>query len=219
MSSEHHRLLPAIEASLLRARGERNLISTERRQLLTTLAEWIAGEMNSGNAAELIFICTHNSRRSHLSQLWAQAAALWNGLPDVHCYSGGTEATAFNTSAITALRGAGFEITTSDISANPRYTVRLGDDAEPLIAFSKEYGHDENPAREFCAVMTCSQADEGCPVVIGAAKRISLPFDDPKAADGTPEEAAVYEERSRQIAREMLFAMDAVPSLLQSIQN
>jgi arsenate reductase len=38
--------------------------------------------------------------------------------------------------------------------------------------------------------MTCSEADKNCPIVLGALDRISLPYNDPKEADGTPEEAA-----------------------------
>jgi arsenate reductase len=38
--------------------------------------------------------------------------------------------------------------------------------------------------------------------------RISLPYDDPKAADGTSEEAERYEERCLQIATEMMYVME-----------
>lgn len=203
-------IFPLLDASLLRARSERALIDSARRQQLDELARMISERIEADGEARLIFICTHNSRRSHLSQLWAQAAAAWSGVPNVSCFSGGTEATAFNPSAVQALRNAGFEIQTRDAVTNPRYEVRYAAASEPLIAFSKEYGHASNPSDGFIAVMTCSHADEGCPVVFGAAQRISLPYDDPKEADGTPREAAVYEERSRQIAREMVFVMDEI---------
>jgi hypothetical protein len=72
------------------------------------------------------------------------------------------------------------------------------------------YADAANPQREFCAIMTCSQADEACPNVAGAANRIAIPYEDPKAADGTPEEAAVYDERCAQIARETLYAFSLV---------
>ncbi len=199
-----------LNESLRLAHSERDLIDADRRMKLDELARQIGGRLDTEGGARLIFICTHNSRRSHLSQLWAQAAAAWNGLNEITCFSGGTEATAFNTIAVQALRSAGFEIETEDGSSNPRYEVRYADGAEPLIAFSKEYSHESNPSDGFIAVMTCSSADEGCPVVFGAAGRISLPYQDPKEADGTPQEAAVYEERSRQIAREMVYVMDRV---------
>ncbi|MCK4776283.1 MAG: protein-tyrosine-phosphatase, partial [Candidatus Krumholzibacteria bacterium] len=63
---------------------------------------------------------------------------------------------------------------------------------------------------DFCAVMTCSQADKNCPVVVGASMRVAIPYDDPKAFDGTDQEAANYDERCRQISREMLYLFSAV---------
>jgi len=158
----------------------------------------------------LVFICTHNSRRSHLSQIWAQTAAGRYGVAGVETFSGGTEATAFNPRAVTALRRAGFTIPEPEAGANPRYQVRCHAEAPPLVCFSKVYGDASNPRSDFYAVMTCSQADQNCPVVAGAAQRIALPFDDPKAFDGTLEEAAQYDERCRQIAREMLFIFSTV---------
>ena len=58
--------------------------------------------------------------------------------------------------------------------------------------------------------MSCSQADRNCPLVPGCAARIALPYDDPKDFDGTDREAAMYDERCRQIAREMLFVFSQV---------
>ncbi|MCZ7556509.1 MAG: protein-tyrosine-phosphatase [Bacteroidia bacterium] len=205
-------IFPRLAASLMRARSERDRIDSARRQQLDALVRSINERIDADSEARLIFICTHNSRRSHLSQLWAQAAAIWNGRHDIACFSGGTETTAFNPSAVQALRNAGFEIETATHDTNPRYDVRYAVSSAPLVAFSKKYDHASNPSDGFIAVMTCSQADDGCPVVLGAAQRISLPYGDPKEADGTPLEAAVYEERSRQIAREMVYVMDALAS-------
>jgi arsenate reductase (thioredoxin) len=42
--------------------------------------------------------------------------------------------------------------------------------------------------------------------VVGAEKRISLPFDDPKDFDGTNQEAIKYHERVLEIGREICFA-------------
>lgn len=150
---------------------------------------------------------THNSRRSHLAQIWAQAAALHYRVPGVEVYSGGTEATAFNPRAVAALRRAGFDIQASadGNGSNPRYLVRFGGRSEPLECFSKIYSQPPNPQADFCAVMTCSEADRNCPLVAGATVRIALPYDDPKAFDGNPQESAAYDERCRQIAREMLY--------------
>jgi arsenate reductase len=58
--------------------------------------------------------------------------------------------------------------------------------------------------------MTCTHADENCPLVAGADVRISLPYDDPKAFDNTPLEAAKYTERVHEIGREILYAFSLV---------
>jgi protein-tyrosine-phosphatase len=187
-----------------------DLIPTERRATLDELATFIAERRRAGEQAELIFICTHNSRRSHMAQLWAQTAAHYFGLDHVATYSGGTEATAFNPRAVAALERAGFAIEATSAGENPVYAVRFIADMEPMTCFSKVYDQPPNPTAGFCAVMTCGEAEAACPIVFGAAARISLPYDDPKAADGTAEEEAVYDERCRQIAREMLYAFSRV---------
>jgi hypothetical protein len=63
-----------------------------------------------------------------------------------------------------------------------------------------------NPNEDYCAVMTCSQADKNCPNVWGASHRVAISYDDPKVADDTANETATYDKRCAQIAREMLFA-------------
>src|SRR5690606_12318202 len=141
----------------------------------------------------------------HLSQLWASVAAAHYGLTGVESYSGGTEATAFNPRAVAALERAGFEIDPRDESDNPRYAVSYAAGGPVLEAFSKKYTDAPNPRQNFAAIMTCSDADKNCPTVEGAALRVPIPYVDPKQSDGSPEEAAAYDERARQIAIEMFY--------------
>ena len=185
-------------------------ISNERRIVLNELTEFIQNKSDNDEPVNLVFICTHNSRRSHISQIWAQAAAAHYGIQQVHSFSGGTEATALNPRAVKAMQEAGFEIYATDQSSNPTYEVKFSNDAPPLRAYSKKYDANVNPQNGFAAIMTCSHADENCPVVIGMEKRISLPYNDPKDFDGTPLEAAKYAERVREIGREILFAFSKV---------
>ncbi len=187
-----------------------SIIPEERKQLLKQLAVFIDRKHKSGEPACLIFICTHNSRRSHISQIWAQAAAAYYNVEEVKCYSGGTEATAFNPRAVKAMNEVGFSIVKTDESENPRYEVHLGVTISPLLAFSKVYNDPFNPSTGFAAIMTCSHADENCPLVIGAEERISLPFDDPKEFDGTPQEAEKYHERILEIGREICYAFSII---------
>ncbi|MCA8990701.1 MAG: protein-tyrosine-phosphatase [Planctomycetaceae bacterium] len=181
-------------------------IPAQRQSELAELSEFVRQQGVSGKPALLTFICTHNSRRSHLSQIWAATAAAHYGVNNVETFSGGTEATAFNPRAIASLQRAGFTIEVPEESDNPRYSVQYSTGAEPLVCFSKVYNSEPNPTSNYCAVMTCSDADEKCPIVQGAAKRLAVKYDDPKAFDGTPLESSKYDERCAQIAREMLFA-------------
>lgn len=185
-------------------------ISAERKEDLQLVADYIIAKQKQHQPVRLLFVCTHNSRRSHMSQIWARAAATYYGLQNIETYSGGTEVSAFNPRAVAALSRAGFTIRPQTAEANPRYDVYLADAVQPLVCFSKKYNDAANPHQQFCAVMTCSQADAACPFVAGADGRMSVPYDDPKVADGTPQEAARYDERCAQIAREMLWVMHTV---------
>lgn len=181
-------------------------IPAERKESLDLIAAFIHEQHDSLRTADLVFICTHNSRRSHLSQVWAATAAWYHALDHVRTHSGGTEATAFNPRAVAALERAGFHVTKPE-GKNPGYEVSFSTERNAEPCWSKRYDDPANPQQGFCAVMTCSDADKNCPIVHGALDRISLPYRDPKEADGTPEEAARYDERCLQIAAEMWYVM------------
>ena len=184
--------------------ADRDAIPSDRVRILEEIVDYIS----SKDEPKLNFICTHNSRRSHLSQIWAQAFAHKFSIP-LATFSGGTEATAFNPNAVAALQRAGFDISKKG-EYNPRYEVSFDEKAHPVIAFSKRYEDSPNPTRDFAAIMTCSEADAECPVVLGADTRIKLFYQDPKIADGTPNEASTYDERCRQIAKEMFYVFDKI---------
>ena len=185
-------------------------LQPERLQELNDLAAWVAGR----DEANCIFICTHNSRRSHMGAIWAQAAAWHFGLDGVRTFSGGTEATAFNPRAVAALRGLGVRIVPVDENGgNMIYQVGLQADRPEFDVFSKVYSDPVNPSEGFAAVMTCSDADEACPLVFGADARFATPYVDPKISDGTPEEAATYRERAMQIGAEMFYVMRQAASI------
>ncbi|MEZ4790105.1 MAG: protein-tyrosine-phosphatase [Flavobacteriales bacterium] len=184
-------------------------IPAERKESLDLIAAFIRERRDTSATADLTFICTHNSRRSILSQVWAATAACAFGLDHVRTFSGGTEATAFNPRAIEALRRAGFHVAVPE-GKNPRCTVAISKERATEPCWSKRYDDPANPQQGFCAVMTCSEADKNCPIVLGALDRISLPYRDPKEADGTSEETARYDERCLQIAAEMWYVMRQV---------
>lgn len=185
-------------------------ISDERKIVLQPLVNFIQGKTNNGQEIRLNLICTHNSRRSHLSQVWAQTAAAHYGITNVFCYSGGTEATAMFPMAAQTLAKQGFQIKTIAEGSNPIYAIKYSANAHPIIGFSKTFDDDFNPQTEFAAILTCSSADQGCPFIAGAEVRIPITFEDPKAFDNTPQQAEKYEERSVQIATEMFYVFSQI---------
>lgn len=203
-------LLPALQETVEKIRTEHGAISKERKALIESMAVFISAQITQEKPVNLNFICTHNSRRSHIAQLWAQTAAYHYSVADVHCFSGGTQATAFNPRAVTAMREAGFEITQISSGDNPHYLVSFSNQAPPVKAFSKRYDAGVNPNKNFAAIMTCSHADENCPLIPGATKRIALTYDDPKDFDNTPLEGPKYRERVMEIGREIFFAFSKV---------
>ncbi|MCG2461037.1 protein-tyrosine-phosphatase [Flavobacteriaceae bacterium F89] len=187
-----------------------DVISRSRRKVLRPLVDFICSKLDHQQEIRLVFVCTHNSRRSHLAQVWAQTMAHYFGVGSVVAYSGGTQATAMSPSVAKTLIATGYRVTPISSGANRVYAIKFAENEHPVMGFSKIYDHDFNPRFGFAAVMTCSQADRDCPYIEGAEKRISLPYEDPKLFDGTKEEEDKYLERSQQIAAEMHYVFSEI---------
>lgn len=202
-------MYPALETYIEKMELNFDSIPGQRKESLLKLADYVQSKKEAGQTAKLNFICTHNSRRSHLAQIWTTVAAMYYGMEDIETYSGGTEATAFNPRAVAAIERAGFKVENPG-GENPRYIVKFNKKAEPLICISKTFDDDVNPDTSFAAIMTCSDADENCPFVPGAEFRIPITYQDPKESDGTDREEEIYDERCRQIGTEMFYMMSKV---------
>lgn len=185
-------------------------IPPDRKAILQPLVDYIQKKQAAQSELRLNFICTHNSRRSHLSQVWAQTAAAYYGIKNVFCYSGGTAATALFPVVAETLTRTGFQVKRIAEGYNPIYAIKFSDNEHPVIGFSKTYDHKFNPTGAFAAIMTCSQADGDCPFISGAEKRIPITFEDPKAFDSTPQQAEKYQERSLDIATEMFYVFSQI---------
>lgn len=185
-------------------------ISLERKEILQSLINYIQDKLNQNEEIRLNFICTHNSRRSHLSQIWAQTMAFQFGIKNVFCYSGGTEATAMFPKVGETLVNQGFEIQQLSEAENPVYGIKFSENESPIICFSKAYFDAFNPKSNFGAIMTCNNADEGCPMVFGAEARFPIKYDDPKEFDGTELMDEKYAERSIEIASEMYYVFSKI---------
>lgn len=185
-------------------------VSNERKIILKPLIDFIQNKIDKQQEIRLNFICTHNSRRSHLSQIWAQTMAFQFKIPAVFCYSGGTEATEMFSKIGETLSNQGFQIQKLSESENPVYAVKYAENEHPIICFSKVFDDAFNPKSNFAAIMTCSSADEGCPFIAGAEKRLPIRYEDPKAFDGTELMNTKYAERSLEIASEMHYVFSQI---------
>lgn len=185
--------------------AEFSSIPEDRKEILHKISQYIILKRNDNKPINLVYICTHNSRRSHFGQVWSHVAASYYGINNVQSFSGGTEATAFNINAINALKRIGFKVKPINIEKNSTYHVFHDDNEAPSVCFSKTYNDPKNPQNEFAAIMTCSDAEENCPFIPGVELRIGTTYDDPKAFDNTAQQDDKYDERCKQIALETLY--------------
>jgi arsenate reductase len=208
MTLTQSKLFPEIETQIKTLHPQ--TISNERKAVLNLLTDSIQSKVSKGEDIRINFICTHNSRRSHLSQVWAQTMACYFNIKNVYCYSGGTEATALYPMVVNTLQKSGFQIQTISKNENPVYSIKYADNEHPIIGFSKTLDDDFNPKSEFIAIMTCNSAHEACPFVPGAETRIPITFEDPKIFDNTPQQVEKYLERSLQIATELCYVFSQI---------
>lgn len=211
-------LFPKLQAYAMGVTGDFGKIDSTRKMVLNQIAGEVFNQIQTQGKANLTVICTHNSRRSHIGQLWLSVAAVFYGVNQLNAFSGGTEATRFHSNAIDGLKRAGFKIATGGSGVqgrdNPTYTVNIGKNLPAFIAFSKRFDHRDNPKTGFAAILVCSEADEACPVVPGARARFSLPHNDPKHFDGTPAAQKAYDDTVKNIAIEMMYVVAKVKDQL-----
>jgi protein-tyrosine phosphatase/arsenate reductase len=184
-------------------------IPEKRKEILTKITAYIQQRKDANKPISLVYICTHNARRSFFGQIWAQTAASFYHIENCTTYSGGMEVTRCHPNAINALQNQGFETQIILDSNNPIYQISFGEPVK-MNCFSKLYNDESNPKVDFAAIMVCSDAETNCPFIPEAALRISTTYDDPKEFDGTPIESEKYVERANQIALECLYVFSKV---------
>ncbi len=189
---------------------DKNFILNDRKDKLNLLINFIKHKHNKDLPIRLKFICTHNSRRSHLAQICAQTMAYYFKIDNVHCYSGGTETTAMYSMVAKTLVNSGFQIQKLSEDKNSIYSIKYAENEPSILGFSKKFDDDFNPKSEFCAVMTCNSANEACPLVIGSENRVAITYEDPKLFDNTPQQLEKYQERNLQIATEMFYVFSKI---------
>lgn len=185
-------------------------ISEERFDLLMQIADTIVDEYEERERVNVNFICTHNSRRSQFSQVWAFFAIEYFELDNIFAYSGGTEVTAFHRNTVKSLQKVGFEFNVVDFShQNPRYIISFNGTQKSVLGFSKTFDNSENKF-PYLAITTCDSADENCPFIPDAIHRFHLPYIDPKKVDGTETQNETYLATSKQIAGELFTIFEDV---------
>lgn len=188
-------------------------ISDERKTLLLKISDAIAKEHTLNKEVNLNFICTHNSRRSQLGQVWSFYAAHYFKL-NINAFSGGTEVTAFYRNTVKTLQKVGFEFQLIDFShQNPTYQISFKGTKKAVLGFSKFYNDSLNK-EPFMAITTCNNADINCPFIPTASHRFHLPFVDPKHSDGSDTQEETYLQTSQQIAGEIYFIFSEVKKLV-----
>lgn len=180
-------------------------IPLNRKETLEEMTRYMLSKQQINEPIHLLYVCTHNSRRSHFGQVWATVACKYYNIKHVHVFSGGTEATSFHLNAIRSLKRIGFDVQTTEKGENPIFLVNYGNREEIISCFSKVYNHPANPQSACAAIMTCSEAEKNCPFISGLEFRIATAYDDPKIFDETPLQDSKYDERCRQIARETFY--------------
>jgi arsenate reductase len=188
-------------------------LTEDRKIKLLKVAKSVAQEYTKNKIANLNFICTHNSRRSQLGQVWAFYAANYFNL-NIHAFSGGTEVTAFYRATVKTLQSVGFDFKVIDFShQNPKYLISFNGNKETILGFSKRFDDPTNK-EPFIAITTCNNADANCPFRPTAIDRFHLPFVDPKFSDGTSEQIEAYLLTNEQIAAEVYFIFNEIKKIV-----
>ncbi len=189
-------------------------INPNRKKELSFLAELIHEELKKMSCCKVMFICTHNSRRSQLAEFLLRIVAHDKGINGLETFSGGTEATSFNYRMVNALDSFSFNFDQTNDISNPKYSFLSNHKELNQVMFSKVYDDSSNPQSNYIAVMVCDHADQNCPIVSGASHRISLPYVDPKNSDDTPQEVDAYVNKIEEMGREMLYLCEEIRGLI-----
>ena len=192
---------------------KKTILSDDRKKLLLKISQVILKEYTKDGIVNLNFICTHNSRRSQLGQVWGFYAAAYFNL-NIHSYSGGTEVTAFFRNTVKTLQSVGFTFDLQNSShQNPRYIISFEGNSKSILGFSKRFDDQENK-KPFIAITTCNNADTNCPFIPEATLRFHLPFVDPKSSDDTSLQEETYLKTNQQIAAEIYYIFSKIKDSL-----
>lgn len=189
-------------------------IDKVRENILQDIASSIAQYLKEEKRVNLNFICTHNSRRSQLAQVWASFASNYFNLTSIESFSGGTAITAFYRNTIKTLQEAGFTFQLLEFShQNPEYLITYEGCKNPIVGYSKLFDDHYNK-KPFIAITTCAAADANCPYISDALQKFHLPYNDPKNFDNTLYQSEKYLEINRHIAGEIYYIFNNISKFI-----
>jgi arsenate reductase len=110
----------------------------------------------------ILYLCTGNSCRSQIAEGWTR----WLGGDRIEVQSAGIEAHGKNPRAIKVMQEAGMDISAQESTIVNDDMLNLAD----------------------VVVTVCGHADEQCPVLPQAVKKVHWPLSDPAKATGTEDE-------------------------------
>lgn len=181
-------------------------IKESRLKILDHIARQLVNVIQQDDEANVVFVCTHNSRRSQIAQVCLQLFLQELNIKNIGVFSCGTEKTHIPPQIFALFKRQGLEVRESKNDSIEVFNQ--------IVLFSKTYEDDSLPKRSI-AIMVCDSASETCPFVPSFNQRISLEFRDPKQADGSPEEEKSYNKAWIKIATEMAYLVLKLDELLE----
>ena len=183
-------------------------IPSSRLQRLDEIVLEINEIFNNKKNLNFLFVCTHNSRRSQFANVWAEIAATFYNLNSIKSYSCGTEKSIVSKNTIEALEDLGLKIHNHP-NINNAFHAFYGKELF-IDVFSKKYSDSSISKENTIAIMTCTDADQNCPIIPYAKNRISLNFKDPKRFDNTSYFRMEYQKTAKEIATEIFYIFSKI---------
>ena len=143
-----------------------------------------------GSSRSIVFICTHNSRRSQFCEFWAKYFSNHYD-KNLNIYSAGVEKTEVYNGVFKALLRCGVK----------KLNNKLVIDKQSIRLESKTL--EEIHLKSFISIINCSDAEKNCPIDFRSIANINLKYEDPKSFDGSSSEEDEYFNTSYLIAREL----------------
>lgn len=179
---------------------KKNKIKPERSKRLDQIAKNII----KNNYPSILFVCTHNSRRSQFAEIWGNTINfIYN--KKIKIISAGTKKKAFNDRAINTIKEIGFDVK----KIKNKCHIKFSENYKSIVMFSKTINEIDNNT-PLISIMTCSDADKNCPVVPNALNRFLLSYEDPRLSDNSKIEKTKYLEACKTIGTEILYLFSKI---------